>query len=225
MRFDSQALNQLDTRYRAHLINGLSGFKSANLIGTVDGNGQTNLSIVSSVVHLGAHPPLIGMVIRPCSASGRAVARHSFENLLETKVFTVNQVSSKFYQAAHQTSARYDKSQSEFEQVGLTAEYLDNFAAPFVAQSELKYGVRLVEVNHIKANNTEFVIGEIVLLHINDKAIKADGFVDIQTLDTVAVSGLDSYHSTTRLERLSYAKPDKPTTPINLDGTFSENKS
>lgn len=72
MKFDTQALNQLDTRFRAHLINGLSGFKSANLIGSVDGNRQLNLSIVSSIVHLGANPPLIGMVIRP-----NTVPRHS----------------------------------------------------------------------------------------------------------------------------------------------------
>lgn len=213
MKFDSQGLKQLDTRFRAHLINSLSGFKSANLIGTVDGNEQTNLSIVSSVVHLGANPPLIGMVMRPNS-----VPRHSFENLLETEIFTVNQVSSDFYQAAHQTSARYDKSQCEFHAVGLTPQYFDGFDAPFVAESELKYAVRLVEVKHIEVNSTEFVIGEIVLLYVNDKAIKADGFVDIETLNTVAVSGLDSYHTTKRLERLSYAKKDIPAVPVNLDG-------
>ena len=33
-----------------------------------------------------------------------------------------------------------------------------------------------------------------------------DGFVDIEAIDTVAVSGLDSYHVTERLARLAYAK-------------------
>ena len=64
MFFNTQSLNELEQRYRAHLINSLSGFKSANLLGTVDKNGQENLSIVSSVFHLGANPALLGMIIQ-----------------------------------------------------------------------------------------------------------------------------------------------------------------
>ena len=56
-RGEIQSLNQ---RYRAQLINSLSGFKSANLIGTQDGEGKSNLAIISSVVHLGANPALVG---------------------------------------------------------------------------------------------------------------------------------------------------------------------
>ena len=55
--------DELDTwqdRRRAHFINCLSGYKSANLLGTQDKTGQTNLAIVSSVVHLGANPALVG---------------------------------------------------------------------------------------------------------------------------------------------------------------------
>jgi len=36
--------------------------------------------------------------------------------------------------------------------------------------------------------------------------LQEDGFVDIEAIDTVAVSGLDSYHVTERLARLAYAK-------------------
>lgn len=211
MQFSNEKIAQLDKRYRTHLINSLSGFKSANLIGTVDGDNHLNLSIVSSVVHLGADPALIGMVIRPHS-----VPRHTFENLTETEVFTVNQVSQQIYQAAHQTSARYDKQQSEFEQVGLTPQWIDGFKAPFVAQSKLKYGVRLVEVKHLDINSTEFVIGEITVIDVETEALQQDGFVDIEALDTVAISGLDSYHHTSRLARLSYAKVDKPLTTIEV---------
>lgn len=217
MQFDTAKLNQLSSRYRAHLINSLSGFKSANLIGTVDKQGQLNLSIVSSVVHLGANPPLIGMIMRPNS-----VPRHTFENITNTQVFTVNHVSGEFYQAGHQTSARYDKSQSEFEQVGLTPEWKENFNAPFVAQSKLKYGVRLVEVIHLNVNDTEMVIGEIVLLDVNDKVIQQDGYIDIEALNTVAVSGLDSYHSTSRLARLSYAKTNRLPSEIKLTTSNEE---
>lgn len=204
MQLDKMALEQLDSRYRAHLINSLSGFKSANLIGTQSKNGQTNLAIVSSVFHLGAHPPLVGMIIRPHS-----VPRHTFENIKETGYYTINQVNGDIYSQAHQTSARYDRDESEFDATGLSPEYLNDFNTPFVSQSRLKYAVRLVEHQHLKINGTELVIGEIIDLHIDGNVISDDGYINIEALNTVAVSGLDSYHTTHSITRLPYAKKQR----------------
>ena len=119
MHFTQANINALDSRTRAHFINSLSGFKSANLIGTQDQQGNTNLAIVSSVVHLGANPPLVAMIMRP-----HTVPRHTFENIKQTGVYTINQVNQSIFKQAHQTSARYDKHESEFEHTGLTTEYL-----------------------------------------------------------------------------------------------------
>ncbi len=113
MHFNRQALDQLEDRFRARLINSLSGFKSANLIGTISDNGITNLSIVSSVFHIGANPPLVGMIIRPHS-----VTRDTLENIINTRQYTINQVSDRIWQQAHQCSARYDADISEFDVVG-----------------------------------------------------------------------------------------------------------
>ncbi|CAM3755152.1 MULTISPECIES: flavin reductase family protein [Pseudoalteromonas] len=201
MHFTKQQLNELAPRFRTQLINSLSGFKSANLIGTQDKLGNTNLAIVSSVFHLGAHPPLVGMIMRPHS-----VPRHTFENIIETGVYTINQVNSEIYSQAHQTSARYDRDESEFDATGLKTEYLNDFDAPFVLQSRLKYAVNLVEHQHLAINGTELVIGEIIDLHVDGAAVQEDGFIDLMSIQTVAVSGLDSYHTTQALSRLPYAK-------------------
>jgi hypothetical protein len=40
-------------------------------------------------------------------------------------------------------------------------------------------------------------------------AITADGYLDIETIGTATISGLDSYHRTERLARYAYAKPDQ----------------
>ena len=37
--------------------------------------------------------------------------------------------------------------------------------------------------------------------------VSKDGYVDIERAGTIAISGLDSYHETKRIARLSYAKP------------------
>lgn len=203
MKISRQHLDEYEQRYRANLINSLSGFKSANLVGTCNSEGATNLAIVSSVVHVGANPPLVGMIMRPNS-----VPRHTLENIKATGFYTINQVSDKLWQAAHQTSARYPREVSEFDAVGLTVENLADFTAPYVAEATLKYGLALREVIKLDLNDTEFVLGEITEIHLPAEHIAADGYVDIEAMKAVAVSGLDSYHITKRLDRLPYAKTE-----------------
>lgn len=58
LHLDNYQIGNLEDRKRVSLINSLSGFKSLNLIGTINNNqGQTNLAIFNSVVHIGANPP------------------------------------------------------------------------------------------------------------------------------------------------------------------------
>ncbi|MDP7592216.1 MAG: flavin reductase [Litorilituus sp.] len=204
----------MHSRYRIKLINSLSGFKSANLIGTIDEQGKTNVAIFSSVVHLGASPALVGLIIRPSM-----VERHTLENIQVTKQFTINQVDESFWQAAHQTSARYEKNACEFEQTGLSRQFIADIAAPFVAESPLKYAVTLKDIVPIQLNNTMFVIGEITDILCKKNVLQRDGYIDIEALKTVSISGLDSYHLTTRLSRLSYAKPDVSAEKINVNGS------
>ena len=194
-------LSKLEKVERLNLINSCTGYKSANLIGTQDLQGNTNLSIVSSVIHLGAHPPLVGMIMRPHS-----VPRHTFENILQSGVYTINQVNKSIYKQAHQTSARYDKEESEFDATGLTPQYFDDFTAPFVQESRLKYAVKFVENQHLAINGTELVIGEIMDVYLDKAALQSDGFLDLQAIETVAITGLDSYHTSNKLTRLPYAK-------------------
>jgi hypothetical protein len=63
--------------YRLNFVNGLPGFKPANLVGTAAPNGRTNLAIFSSVLHLGSDPAVLGMVTRPllCRATPTRISR------------------------------------------------------------------------------------------------------------------------------------------------------
>ncbi|NOU50112.1 flavin reductase [Pseudoalteromonas sp. JBTF-M23] len=212
MHFTKQDIENLDKQTRVHFINSLSGFKSANLIGSVDNQGQENLAIVSSVFHLGAHPPLVGMIIRPHS-----VPRHTLENILQTGHYTINHINADIVEKAHQTSARYNKDVSEFTAVGLTPHYNANCIAPFVKESKLKMALALRSTQTIELNQTELVIGEITDVYLeDDKAYCQDGFLDLEKLNTVAISGLDRYHTTSGLTRLSYAKPNTTLQTLNV---------
>lgn len=213
-RDDIKSLNQ---RYKAQLINSLSGFKSANLIGTQDTAAKSNLAIISSVVHLGASPALVGFVMRPDNGE-----RHTLDNIINSKYYTINQVSTDIYQKAHQCSARYPRQESEFLHSGLSAHYISGVSAPFVKESRLKYAVQLKEIVPIALNNTQFIIGEIIHIMCDEKVIQPDGYIDIEALNTVTVSGLDSYHASTRLSRLSYAKPNILVEKLSVSGSTIE---
>ncbi len=208
MKLFKDDIASLDDRKRVLFINSLSGFKSANLVGTADKDGNTNLAIVSSVTHIGANPPLLSMVMRP-----HTVPRGSLENILQTGVYTLNQVNTDIYKQAHQTSARYPEDVSEFDAVGLNEQWHEDFAAPFVRESVIKIGMKFREQHTLAINGTEFIIGEIVSIEMPDDLVGNDGFVSLEKAGTVAVSSLDTYHSTQTLGSLSYAKPE-------LDATF-----
>lgn len=202
MNIDTIALESMEQRTRANLINGLSGYKSANLLGTVNADGETNLALMSSVFHVGANPPLMGMLMRPHS-----VPRHSLENILDRGSYTLNAVSQDMYQKAHQTSARYPREISEFDAVGFVAEYSSEFPAPYVAQSPVQIGLALVENHTLTVNSTVLLIGEIKEIRLADGVMGADGHLDLCKARLVALSGLDEYHLPSSLQRLPYPKP------------------
>lgn len=202
--FTSQQIANMEKRARTALINSLSGFKSLNLIGTVDKGGQTNLAVFNSVIHLGADPALMGFISRPDS-----VERHTLENIKETEYYTINHVNADIFEKAHQTSARYQKEQSEFDAVGLKTNYKNNFSAPYVQESNIQIGLRLKDIVPVQINNTQLIIGEIVELYFSDEIWNADqGIFDIEKAGTIAGSSLDDYHSTQLIKRMKYAKPE-----------------
>ncbi len=191
--------------YRANLINSLTGFKSVSLLGTVDQNGQTNLGVFSSIVHMGSDPALIGYINRP-----RKAAPHTLANIESTGFYTINHILPSFLEKAHQASAKYPDGVSEFEEVGLTPLYIDNFPAPFVGESLVRYGLTLQEIVPVKINDTFLVIGKIHTIQLKNGLLMPDGFIDLHKAETVCSNGIDSYYATKPLGRLPYAKPGQP---------------
>lgn len=195
--------------YRANFINSLSGYKPVSLIGTVNVNGQSNLSVVSNVVHIGADPALIGYINRP-----RKAAPHTIANIELTGVYTINHIRPDFIDKAHMTSAKYPENISEFDAAGLTPEYIEGVRAPFVKESRVKYALKLREIIPIHLNDTTLVIGEIVLVSLDDSIISSDGFLDLTKALSVCSNGIDGYYSTEKITRFAYAKPWISSQPI-----------
>lgn len=209
-------IDLMERNTRTNLINCLSGFKSANLVGTQQ-LGMENLAIISSVVHIGANPPLLGMIMRP-----HTVPRDTLENIRTTGYYTINHVHQQWVEKAHQTSARYPRETSEFAATGLTSWYSETFSAPYVAESLLKIGLKVEEIVVLACNLTELVIGQIEEIWLPQDAVFDDGFIDLTRLGSACISGLDGYHGTSPLARFSYAKPDTPLASLDLTQPFEQ---
>ncbi|WP_205504108.1 flavin reductase family protein [Rufibacter psychrotolerans] len=202
-QFSTTDILQMEQSYRANFITSLSGFKSICLVGTIDPKGRTNLGLYSQVFHVGANPPLIGILVRPDN-----VVRDTLNNIIKTGHFTLNHVRPEFYPAAHHASAHH--TQSEFEICGFTPQFSELHPAPYVQEASIKLGLRLVQRTYIKLNGTILVIGEVVEALVPEDCLKQDGYVDLEKAQSMALSGLDSYHLTQRLTRLPSPQPDTP---------------
>jgi flavin reductase (DIM6/NTAB) family NADH-FMN oxidoreductase RutF len=190
----------MDKTFRTNFVNSLSGFKSLQLVGTKSKAGLSNLAPINSLVHLGANPALLGMIMRPDT-----VARHTLENIMETEFWTLNNIREEYYVQAHQCAARYDRQTSEFEATNLT-ECFGSILAPYLQEASVQIGLKLTERIDIQCNNTHMIIGEIVEVFIDSKFIEHDGTVNHENAGSLTVAGLDSYHKTKKLSRLSYPK-------------------
>jgi flavin reductase (DIM6/NTAB) family NADH-FMN oxidoreductase RutF len=187
---------------RINLITSVSGIKSANLIGTKSSKGELNLAIFSSVVHLGSNPALLGFMLRPQGD----VRRHTFENIEETGLYTINHVGNEFIRKAHYTSTKFPEGVSEFEACQLTPEFKFDFQAPFVKESQVQLGMKFIESHLIKRNNTLMVVGEIVHLSVPDHAMDERGFIDLAKLKSTGIGGLNSYYAFRKIGHFPYAR-------------------
>ncbi len=204
MQITRAEIDQLDRRKRANLINSITGIKPANLIGTKSALGIENLAIFSSVLHLGSNPPLIGLVTRPVGE----VPRDTYANMKASGIYTINAVPNTKVEAAHFTSAKFDRHESEFEACGFEPTYIEGFEAPFVKDSPIKFGLNLVQEIPVELNGTIIMIGEIQHLIIEEGLISEEGYLNLDAAQIAGISGLNSYYDLSFIDTFPYAKKE-----------------
>lgn len=210
-QFSLDDINKMHHLYRINLINSCSGYKSANLIGTKDNLGVSNVAVFSSITHLGSNPGLLGFFLRPIT-----VIRNTYDNIKTTGKYTLNHIHEGILADAHHTSAKYDSSISEFDVTALEEEYKDEFIAPFVKGCPIQLAMSYVEEYPIKANNTILLIGRIEKLYVPDELLEKDGFINLSKGKVATINGLDGYAVPQLKTRLEYQRP-KPEFAISND--------
>jgi flavin reductase (DIM6/NTAB) family NADH-FMN oxidoreductase RutF len=199
-------ISQMEKIERLNLINSCTGYKSANLLGTISTDGKPNVAIFSSVTHLGSNPAIIGFIMRPTT-----VPRDTYKNIKETGYFTVNHVTADMIADAHHTAANYDLGVSEFDKTNLQEEYKLDLKTPFVKGSPVQLYCKYINEYYIKENDTIHVIASIENLFFDENLEHKDGWLQLDKGNVVALNGLDGYCLPKLIDRFEYARQNLAT--------------
>lgn len=208
--FDSSTIDAMAKIPRLNLINSVTGYKSANLIGSVSNEGILNVAIFSSITHLGSNPPMLGFMIRPISTT----PRDTYRNIKDNFYFTVNHITKEMISDAHHTSSTYETGISEFDKTNLQSEFLDNQAAPFVKGSPVRLLCKYINEYPIVENGCIHIIASIEKIYVEDELLHDDLWVRLDLAEVVTINGLDGYAVPKLVDRLEYARPNQPTKSI-----------
>ena len=202
--YQREDIDNLEKIFKINLINSCSGFKSANLLGSISNEGVSNVAVFSSVIHLGSNPPTLGFILRPTT-----VPRDTYKNIKEGGVFTINHIYEEIIEDAHHTSAKYPESVSEFDITNLEEEYKGAFKAPFVKGSPVQMSMKFIEEIPVPSNNVMLIVAQIEELYIQDALLQNDGLINLSIGKVATINGLDTYAIPTFKKQLSYQRPKK----------------
>jgi flavin reductase (DIM6/NTAB) family NADH-FMN oxidoreductase RutF len=200
--FSYSDIQNLEKIYKINLINSCSGFKSANLLGSISKAGITNVAVFSSVIHLGSNPPTLGFILRPTT-----VPRDTYKNIKEIGFFTINHVFEDIIDDAHHTSAKYPENISEFDITNLEEEYKENFKVPFVKNSPVQMRMKFIEEIYVPSNDVMLIVSQIQELYIDDHLLQKDGLINLSKGNIATINGLDTYAIPVFKKQLSYQRP------------------
>ena len=202
--FNFDDIQNLEKIYKINLINSCSGFKSANLLGSISEEGISNVAVFSSVTHLGSKPPTLGFILRPTT-----VPRDTYKNIKDSGIFTINHIHQDIIEDAHHTSAKYPKEVSEFDMTGLEEEFKGNFKAPFVKGAPVQMSMKFIEEVYVPSNDVMLIVSQIQELYIDDALLQEDGLINLSKGSIAAINGLDTYAIPKFNKQLSYQRPKK----------------
>lgn len=155
--------------------------------GTRSKDGVNNLAPFSYFMGVSSKPPALAISV---ARGPRGALKDSARNILETGVFTVSLVSRPLAEAMNATSEALPPEVSEFDAVGLTPIDGDRVAAPRPAEASASMECRLWHT--LDLGSTHLLVGEILLFHLDEALMTADGLVDPRALNPVArLGGLD----------------------------------
>lgn len=174
MQFDPKTLTEQAT-YK--LLAGSVLPRPIAWVSTTSTDGAVNAAPYSFFNVMASDPPLLGFAIS--EKAGRK--KDTMANIEATGEFVVNIVPTRLAEQMNQTAAEYAPGVNELDAVGLTTVPSVMVKAPRIAESPIHMECRLRQIVDLGANYT-WVVGEVVLFHVEDDLVMERGRIDLEKL-------------------------------------------
>jgi flavin reductase (DIM6/NTAB) family NADH-FMN oxidoreductase RutF len=176
-------------------------------VSTQANDGVSNLAPFSYFNAIGSNPPTLMF----CPANRPdGTPKDTLANIQQNGEFVVNLVSFEMAERMNQTSAAYDAGVSEFDACGLTATASGRVKPPRVQEAKVSFECVLHTVMNLGTGpgGANLVIGRILIIHVADDILDAEGRADPALLDAAGRLGGISYCRTT--DRFDLDRPAPP---------------
>lgn len=180
---------------------------------TIGKDGTVNLSPFSFFNLFSSNPPVV--VFSPARRVRDNTTKHTLENVLEVPEVVINIVTYDMVQQASLSSCDFPKGTDEFLKAGFTKEPALLVKPPRVKESPVQLECKVLEVKPLgtAGGAGNLVIAEIMMMHIDEASLDAQGRIDQRKLDLVARLGGNWY---TRANASTIFEVEKPNMAIGI---------
>ncbi|MBX3132635.1 MAG: flavin reductase family protein [Gemmatimonadaceae bacterium] len=201
-------LASLSPRDRHALLTPLIAPRPIAFVSTVSAGGVGNLAPFSFFAMGGQNPQ--GVAFCP-TADRNGEPKDTLRNVRETGEFTINVVSRAMAERVNQASAPYPFEVDEFDVTGYTRVASTLVKPPYVAEAPAALECRVFQLVPQGSGpmHGTWVIGEVLVAHIRDEMLGADGLPDTAKIQPAARLGRNEWASVTADVMFTQ---DRPTT-------------
>ncbi|MFB6178138.1 MAG: flavin reductase family protein [Halorientalis sp.] len=143
-------------------------------------DGTDNLAPYSFFNVVSVDPPVV--MFAPVDKGADAL-KDSARNAIETGEFVHNVVTEPVVEAMNATSATLPPEESEFDHADLERAPCEKVDAPRVATADIAFECELYDA--IDIGISTLILGEIVMVHVDESVTTDDGKVDVEKVDAV----------------------------------------
>jgi flavin reductase (DIM6/NTAB) family NADH-FMN oxidoreductase RutF len=158
-------------------------------ISTLSKSGIANAAPFSWFNAVCADPPMVMIA----AGKRRGEMKDTTANIRDTGEFVVNIATEANATQMVQSSGDYPMEISEFDKAGLSALPSKTVRPPRIAQSPIHFECRLEKIIPLGRQSTDLILGQCILMHVDESVLAADGLVDALKLRPIARLGRDEY--------------------------------
>jgi flavin reductase (DIM6/NTAB) family NADH-FMN oxidoreductase RutF len=165
---------------------------------SIDPEGRVNLAPFSFFNAFGANPPVV--VFSPTNRRD-GTKKDTLLNVEATGEFVLNAAVEPLAEQVNLSSKELPRGASEVELTGLTLRPSTRVRVPRIAEVPVSLECRVLQVIPVGDGplSANLVLGEVLVIHVDDAILDASGRVDPRKLRTIARLGGSDYCRTTDL--------------------------